>query len=240
MSLNTITSIPNKFAFIIPTYNHGLEKLIQEIERLFSDSQYYLIIIDDGSKKKIKPLKNAIIIRHVTNMGLAKSLLEGYKKSLELPVDLIIRIDADGEYPLYPVRKIINELMPLPEVAGSFIELKRDIKSNGIIDAAFHRIMGFIEGYFIFGFPLFQHSPGLQIYKKNKIEIIIPTLEKIVRDHKLRWGLDLAVIKLVSHQGKVQPFTLTSHSWVERRSIKKIFSQFISTVKVLNLLKNYN
>ena len=224
-------------AFVIPTHNHSLRRITSEIVQNFSEQKHYLIVVNDGSTKKVFIPKGALTVQHTRKLGLAQSLLSGYRKAVELPVDYMVRADADGEYPLYPVREIIGKLEVSPSIAGSFIELKRDRESNGLVDALFHKIMGYIEGLIILGKPMYQHSPGLQIYKKETIVSILPKIERFIETQPQGWGLDLAVIKLASIEGEIITVKIDKHGWRERRPFGKIIRQAmdaLSTLKKIN------
>ncbi len=220
-------------AFVIPTHNHSLRRITSEIVQNFSGQKHYLIVVNDGSTKKVFIPKGALTIQHTRMLGLAQSLLSGYRKAVKLPVDYIVRADADGEYPLYPVGEIIGKLQRSSSAAGSFIELKRDRESNGLVDAFFHNIMGYIEGLVILGKPMHQHSPGLQIYKKETMISILPKIEKFVEIQQQRWGLDLAVIKLASLEGEIAMVKIDAHCWRERRPLGKIVRQAMNAVSTL-------
>ena len=223
-----------QLAFVIPSFNHPVDAQIDQIGSLFSSYQRSVIVVNDGSFSPIIDTSNtnAILIMHSRNLGLARSLVDGYKKALETSADLIVRTDADGEYPISSVSEAIR-LLEDSHTVGVFIEHRRSIKSSGLIDSGFHNAMGYIEGNLLIGQPMKQHSPGLQIYKREVVEKMIPTLEKYVLENNIRWGLDLITIRLASEMGKVVPVTLDSHIWQERRPIKKIISQLVGATKIM-------
>ena len=165
-------------------------------------------------------------------------MLRGYQEAVKLPIDFVVRVDADGEYPLYPINKIIVNLEKSPNAVGAFIELKRSRESNGLVDALFHNTMGYIEGLVILGKPMCQHSPGLQIYRKDTLVSILPRLERFVSKHQQKWGLDLAVIKLASLEGEIISIKIDTHFWKERRPLGKVLSQAISATSTLININN--
>lgn len=220
--------------FVIPSFNYPVDAQVDQIGSLFSSYQQNVIIINDGSSYPIMDTPNpeTILVTHIQNLGLARSLVDGYKKSLETSADLIIRTDADGEYPISSVSEAIR-LLKEPSNIGVFVEHRRSISSSGLVDSCFHDAMGYIEGSLLIGQPMKQHSPGLQVYKREVIEKLIPALEKYVLKNNIRWGLDLITIKLANQMGKVVAVTLNSHIWQERRPIKKIASQLVGATKTI-------
>ena len=230
-----------RLAFIIPSFNHLVGAQIEQIHNLFSDYQKEIIIIDDGSETPIleSPDPGAILITHDQNLGLAQSLVDGYKKSLDTNADIVVRADADGEYPISSIPYAIHILND-PRNIGVFVQHKRSAKSSGLVDATFHNVMGYVEGKLLIGQPLKQHSPGLQIYRSAVIEKMVPILEKYLVERDVRWGLDLLTLRLASQMGQIIPITLDSHIWYERRPIQKIVSQLAGAIKVLLAVKRMN
>ena len=226
-------SVP-KLAFVIPTYNHSIEVPLAEIQQLFDENEKDVIIVDDASTREVPRSgdQNTILVKHDVNLGLAQSLIHGYRKALETTAEIIIRTDPDGEYPISAVPKALDILSD-KQNAGAFVEYRRSLKTNGLADASFHGIMGYVEGNMLLGFPMNQHSPGLQIYQRETVEKMLPILEEYVRTSKIRWGLDLVSIRLASEFGNVVPITLESHDWKERRPLKKILSQFTTATKII-------
>jgi len=227
-----------KLLFLIPVYRHNPLIIINEIRKTFPHSE--IIIVDDGEGISIKDTRYIEILKHKTNMGLAKSLIDGYERALQKTADYVIKIDADLEYPLYPVKNIIDILNKAQKTSGAYVELKRSIFSNGIIDGLFHIIFGAIEGSLLINKRMFQHSPGLHIYKKETLIQILPRVKKIHQSINVKWGLDLVFLHLANHEGKLVAHTISKHEWVERRSKIKILNQILSTSGLLFILKYYS
>ena len=227
-----------KLLFLIPVYRHNPEKVIYDIRRLFPSSE--IIVIDDGEGLNITNMNHVEIVKHKTNMGLAKSLIDGYEKALQKTADYIIKIDADLEYPLYPVKNIIDILNKTQKTSGAYVELKRSISTNGIVDGLFHIIFGVIEGSLLIKKRMFQHSPGLHVYRKETLIRILPKVKEIYQLINVKWGLDLVFLHLANHEGKLVAYTISKHEWIERRSKIKILRQIFATTGLLLILKYYS
>lgn len=227
---------PN-ITFVIPTHNQQLDGISNEIANNFPGYSYNLLIINDGSTIGIDIPDNATVVDHSKKLGLAKSLLTGYNEAIKHSGDFIVKTDADGEYPIYPIKEIIERLVRSEDEIGGVVGLKRTLESNGIVDWVFNDVMGRIEGKFLVGKPLIQHSPGLQVYKTEIIKSILPDLEDIADRLNLKWGLDIATIKLASVYGEIICATIATHSWKQRRPLRKVYDQAITAVRVMNELK---
>lgn len=229
-------SVP-RIVFVIPIHNQQLDGISSEINENFSGYKYNLLIVNDGSTTKVNLPKDAAIINHTQKLGLAKSLLSGYNEAIRHSADFIVKTDADGEYPIFPIRGIIDNLVTSEKEIGGVVGLKRTIQSNGIIDWIFNDVMGKIEGKFLIGRPLIQHSPGLQVYRMDVIRSILPDLERIATKLDLKWGLDIATIKMAVKYGDIICATIVDHSWRQRRPLKKVYDQAITAIRVMNEMK---
>ena len=111
--------ISNSLSLIVPAYNE--EELIEETIKIYNNelkrlfTKYEIIAVDDGStdntqkilKKlqlSIKPLK---IVKHKTNLGVGKALIDGFAKA---KMDYVLHNSADRAFDLKDLGKIKGEL----------------------------------------------------------------------------------------------------------------------------------
>lgn len=120
--LTEVDTLMPTLAFVIPTFNHILDGQLTEIGTLFAECPHSIITINDGSLGTILNISdpNITLIKHESNIGLAQSLVDGYRKALETSAKVIIRTDADGEYPISTVSKAISILQD-GKNAGVFV-----------------------------------------------------------------------------------------------------------------------
>ncbi len=97
-------------AILIPALNE--EKTIgQVIESIPKSLNAKIIIVDDGSTdktSKIAKSKGAIIVKHFKNKGLGKAFQNGLDKALEIKADILVTIDADGQFDTAEIPKLIK------------------------------------------------------------------------------------------------------------------------------------
>jgi glycosyltransferase involved in cell wall biosynthesis len=102
---------------VIPCYNVAshIEEVIRTLPSLIS----WIIVVNDCSKddtdKILMRLKQEnekmIYIRHDVNQGVGGAMISGYKKSMELNSDVVLKMDGDGQMdPLY-IPDLINPIM---------------------------------------------------------------------------------------------------------------------------------
>jgi len=97
-------SIENKkdrFAFIIPVYNHAatVEQVVKDALAL----HFPVFVVDDGSTdttyEQIKEIESIQILRHQQNLGKGAAIMTGFAAAAAV-TDWAITIDADGQH--YP------------------------------------------------------------------------------------------------------------------------------------------
>lgn len=106
-----------KLVITIPAYNEEkaisglLERIPQKIEGV---EEIAVLIINDGSTDrtgKIAEEKGAQVIQHPHNMGLGVSFQEGIEKALRMGADVILNIDADGQFDPQDIPKLVKPVM---------------------------------------------------------------------------------------------------------------------------------
>jgi len=99
----------NKIVAVIPAFNEEgtIGKIVSDTSK-FVDA---VVVIDDGSTDKtaeIAERNKAIVIRHLVNKGVGKSIIDGYAKALELNAEIIVQLDADGQHQPAEIPKLLN------------------------------------------------------------------------------------------------------------------------------------
>jgi len=93
-----------KLCVLIPAYNE--EKTITEvIHRIPSGftgvDELFVLLIDDGSTDRTTALAKAagaVVVSHARNRGVGSAFNTGLNTALELGADLLVNIDADGQF----------------------------------------------------------------------------------------------------------------------------------------------
>lgn len=99
--------LKEKVAIVLPTYNEreNLLLLIPVIQEIFEkrDINGYLIIVDDNSKdgtakiaiRFARTYQNIVVIQRPGKLGLGSAYRLGFKKALDMDMDIIFEMDAD-------------------------------------------------------------------------------------------------------------------------------------------------
>ena len=122
-----------KLIITIPAYNeeNTISTVLDEIPRQIDGvDMIETLLIDDGSKDGTveKAQKHSIdhIIYHTTNKGLGVSFRDGIEASLEKGADIVVNIDADGQY---NAKQIPNLIKPILEGKADIVLGWRDIRN---------------------------------------------------------------------------------------------------------------
>jgi len=89
----------NRFAFVIPLYNHA--QTIAQVAQKAQATGCPVFVVDDGStdgsRDKIKDLQGIQILRHEHNRGKGAALLTGFAAAAAA-ADWAVTLDADGQH----------------------------------------------------------------------------------------------------------------------------------------------
>ncbi|MFH0820052.1 MAG: glycosyltransferase family 2 protein [bacterium] len=107
-----------KLLVTIPAYNEE-ENIIPVIKKIPSSltgiEQIEILVINDGSTdntvKKVKEETNAKIISHEKNRGVGAAFQSGINYALEGKFDIVINIDADGQFEPTDIPKLIAPIL---------------------------------------------------------------------------------------------------------------------------------
>jgi len=94
-----------KIIVTVPAYNEGktLGPILKGIHKIMSEAgyDYRILVVNDGSKDDtalVARREKALVVSHPYNCGLAETFRTEIAKCLELKADIIVHIDADGQY----------------------------------------------------------------------------------------------------------------------------------------------
>ena len=106
-----------KLVVIIPAYNeeNTIADVIDQIPRKIQGiNKVEVLVVNDGSKDKtpeIAKKKNAIVVSHQYNKGVGAAFQTGIDKALELKADIVVNIDADGQFNPLDIPRLIQPIL---------------------------------------------------------------------------------------------------------------------------------
>ncbi len=180
---------------IIPAYNEELT--IDDVIKITSKFVDNVIVINDGSTDRTSEISEnagATVIDNIVNRGLGKTIQRGYEEALKRDADIVVQIDADGQYDPEEIPKLIKPILEnrADLVLGSRLEnLKYEmpwIKRNG--NKAFSWLLRQLTGA-----DIKDGQTGFRATRKDVFETIeldgdfTYTQEMIVKASKEGWRI---------------------------------------------------
>jgi glycosyltransferase involved in cell wall biosynthesis len=118
--INKFSTIPSnkKVVITIPAYNEeeSIGAVIKEIKTVMNNTNYIyqIMVFDDGSADKTKMIteENGVFFySNGCNMGLAHTFKKEMETCCDLGADIIVHIDADGQYPPKHIPEMIESIL---------------------------------------------------------------------------------------------------------------------------------
>ncbi|HIH92024.1 TPA: glycosyltransferase family 2 protein [Candidatus Woesearchaeota archaeon] len=229
-----------RIVITIPAYNEGrtLGNVIQDIRKAMDSSayksKYRVLVVDDGSADdtaKAARKAGAIVMSHPRNCGLAETFRTEVRKSLELGADIIVHIDADGQYLPKEIPLLIREVQAGNDlVLGSrfrgTIEYMPLIKRWG--NKAFSRVISRITGV-----EISDGQTGFRAFTKEVAKRIVIisshtyTQEQIIKAVREKFRIKEVPVYFARREGKSRlinnPLEYAAKAWI---SILRIYRDY--------------
>jgi len=124
-----------KLVILIPAFNEekSIGKVIKSIPKEIGGISRQVLVVDDGSTDKTKTVAaeaGATVISHSSNFGLGKSFQTGLEKALEMGADLMVNIDADGQFSPLEIESLIKSIV---SGEAEYVTADRFIDERGIL-----------------------------------------------------------------------------------------------------------
>lgn len=106
-----------KTVILIPALNEEktITKVIEAIpKKINSINEVIILVIDDGSTDNTSNLAQeagAKVIRHSSNQGVGKAFQTGFSAAIEMSADILITLDADGQFDPKEIPQIIQPIL---------------------------------------------------------------------------------------------------------------------------------
>lgn len=217
-----------KVIVTIPAYNEErtLPRVIREIkDSLRGKHDFQVLVVDDGSTDKtgqVAKKEGALVVSHPKNYGLAEAFRTEIEECLRLGAEVIVHIDADGQYRPSEIPKLLDfvgkgyDLVLGSRFAGT-IQSMPLIKRLG--NKAFSQVISNITGIKITdaqtGFRAFTSD----VAKKVKlISNHTYTQEQIIRAVKLKFRIREVPVYFAKRKDKSRlmsnPFEYALKAWI--------------------------
>jgi glycosyltransferase involved in cell wall biosynthesis len=102
-----------KISIVIPAYKVGnhIKSVVDSIPKEVD----FIVIVDDGcpsgSTANITTNESLFICQHEVNKGVGAAVVTGYKKSIELGADIVVKVDGDGQMDLGYLKFLLEPVL---------------------------------------------------------------------------------------------------------------------------------
>jgi len=102
---------------VIPAYNEekNIVGVIKQIPRKVHNLDVKILVMDDTSKDRTSEVAKKAgadyVVRNKHNLGLGKNFKKGIETALKLGADIIVNIDADGQFNPRDIPKLIQPIL---------------------------------------------------------------------------------------------------------------------------------
>jgi glycosyltransferase involved in cell wall biosynthesis len=155
----------------MPAYNE--ERLIGSVLDRMPDYVDTIVVVNDGSTDttpNIAKAKGAFVVTHKMNRGVGAAFHTGVNKALELTADIMVTIDADGQFDSRDINKLID---PIIDGDADFVTASR-FKDKKLVpkmsrikywgNIAMSKLISFLIGQ-----RFFDVSCGFRAYSKEAL-----------------------------------------------------------------------
>jgi glycosyltransferase involved in cell wall biosynthesis len=160
-----------KICVVVPAYNE--EKLIGSVLDSMPDFVDTIVVVNDGSTDEtsnIAQAKGALIVTHSKNRGVGAAFHSGINKALELTVDIMVTIDADGQFDPQDIYKLID---PIIDDNADFVTASRFKNKELVPKMSKIRYWGNIAVSklisFLIGKRFYDVSCGFRVYSQEAL-----------------------------------------------------------------------
>lgn len=164
---------PNIIA-LIPAHNE--EKTIADVIRGVLQHVNNVLVLNDGSKDKtavIAKEAGALVISNDYKMGLGISMKKAFKNALRINADIIVTIDADGQYDPKEIPKLLDPIVSNEAdlVLGSRFLEKGSIEKMSRVKKLGNKVFTWAMNRFT-GLHLTDSATGFRAFRREILEEI--------------------------------------------------------------------
>jgi glycosyltransferase involved in cell wall biosynthesis len=167
-------------AVVIPAYR--VERQISSVIASIPSYIDHIIVVDDASPDQTSEIVKSIsrpnlhLIRHSKNMGVGGAMLTGYSFALSLGVDIVVKVDGDGQMDLEYLPNLIE---PIQSLHADYAKGNRFLHYEALKTMPFIRKLGNLgltfmtklaSGYW----NIFDPTNGYTAISSDKLKAINP------------------------------------------------------------------
>lgn len=173
--LEKIRKKKKRIIAIIPAYNESktIEKIVKETKKYVDE----VVVVDDGSSDstgELAKMAGAKVIKHDKNLGLGKSLRNGFSFAISKNFDIIITLDADGQHSPSDIPKFIEAI----NEGYDFVLGERNLEKYPLVKKIGNIFLNFMTNL-ISGTTLKDTESGFRAYNRRALKKIMKYVKAV-------------------------------------------------------------
>lgn len=119
---------------VIPARNEApiISAVLSNVPSSIRTFKVVPLVIDDGSDDdtmNTAERAGALVLRHITNLGVGAATITGFRAALQLDGDIVVTMDADGQHDPREITTLVQSLVdgPFDVVIGSRLLTRGDM-----------------------------------------------------------------------------------------------------------------
>jgi len=171
-----------KVVLVMPALDEGatLARLADELLHLPGHTVAHVIVVDDGSTdgcvEHLPPNARLSTLRHATNEGKARALIDGMQRALALDADLVVTMDGDGQHRPQDVARLVQAA----HAHDGAIIIGARLADRDAIPGARYRANRFANFWVAWasGYPVVDSQSGFRAYPARIARDVLPALDR--------------------------------------------------------------
>lgn len=171
---------------VIPAFNEA-EVIADVIREVQSAGEYWIIVVDDGSKDttwaQAASCPGVVALRHRLNRGKGAATKTGIVAANKLGADIVVTFDGDGQHDPFDIEKLIQ-----PIINGE-CEVVLGVRRKKKGEMPFLKIIankiGNAVTWFFYGIHVSDSQSGFRAYSRYAAGIIDTKADKYEYDSKV-------------------------------------------------------
>lgn len=159
-------------AVVIPARNESsiIAAVLTNIPAKIRTHLVIPIVVDDGSDDATSIVaqdSGAIVLRHVTNLGVGAATTTGFRAALEMDADIIVTMDADGQHDPREITTLVECLIdgPFDVVIGSRLLIHDGMPPSRLAANLLLNAVTFV----VYGKIVSDSQSGFKAFTKNAV-----------------------------------------------------------------------
>lgn len=164
-----------RIVVVMPAHNEQavIGKVLSRLAAHIDDMKVVPLVVDDGSTDStadVARASGALVVRHLTNLGVGAATITGLRAAKELEADIIVTMDSDGQHDPTEIESLVKCLIdgPFDVVIGSRLLHRNGMPASRI---AANLLLNAVT-YIVYRKIVSDSQSGFKAFSREAIEVM--------------------------------------------------------------------